>query len=42
VAGEVAMVTPDSDWPRLSAGAHTVVMDKGTGAATLTITERLL
>ena len=42
VAGEVAMLTPDSDWPRLAAGAHTVAMDKGTGAATLTITERLL
>ena len=42
VAGAVAMITLDSDWPVLSPGTHTVRMDEGTGAATLTWQERSL
>lgn len=42
LAGAAYMVTPDSNWPELSAGPHTVVMSFGTGAATLTWVERWL
>jgi hypothetical protein len=42
VGGEVSMLTLESDWPRLAAGTHTVRMDLGTGAATISIRERCL
>lgn len=37
-----AMVTLDSDWLTLAPGEHTLAMDKGTGAATVTFRERWL
>lgn len=40
VDGANAMVTLDSDWPELWPGTHTIDMDLGTGAATLTWQER--
>lgn len=40
VDGATAMVTLDSDWPALTPGTHTIDMDLGTGAATLTWQER--
>lgn len=40
VDGATAMITLDSDWPELWPGSHTVEMDDGTGAATLTWQER--
>lgn len=40
VGGVTSMVTLDSDWPALSKGSHSVRMDKGTGAASMTLTER--
>ena len=42
VDGSTSMVTLDSDWPSLRAGTHSVRMDEGTGAATLTWQERCL
>lgn len=42
VAGALSMVTLDSEWVELSPGAHKVAMDKGTGAAKITWTERYL
>lgn len=42
VANAVAMITLDSNWPVLQPGPHTVRMDEGTGAATLTWQERSL
>ena len=42
VAGAVSMITLDSNWPSLAPGNHTVRMDEGTGAATLTWQERSL
>lgn len=42
VGGSTSMITLYSDWPHLSAGAHTAEMDVGTGAATLVIRERCL
>lgn len=42
IAGAVAMITLDSNWPVLLPGRHTVRMDEGTGAATLTWQERSL
>lgn len=40
VANAVTLPTLDSDWLKLEPGAHTVAMDYGTGAATLSWTER--
>ena len=40
VANAVSMITLDSDWLMLEPGSHTVVMDYGTGAATLSWVER--
>lgn len=40
VGQATAMLTLDSDWPKLAPGTHTARMDEGTGAATLTWTER--
>ena len=42
VAGATSMLTLSSDWPELAAGDHTVQLCQGTGAATITITERCL
>lgn len=42
VAGATAMITPTSVWPSLTPGEHTVRMDQGSGAATLTWQERWL
>lgn len=42
VQGAVALPTLDSDWFELAPGTHTLVMDKGTGAATVTYKERWL
>lgn len=42
VAGATSMITLDSNWPVLKPGKHTVRMDEGTGAATLTWQERSL
>ena len=42
VQGDVALPTLDSDWFELSPGEHTIAMDKGTGAATVTYIERWL
>ena len=40
VSGNTSMITLDSDWLELSPGSHTLVMDKGTGAATVKYRER--
>lgn len=40
VASSAALPTLDSDWFEFSPGSHTVQMDLGTGAATLTWIER--
>lgn len=40
IAGSSALPTLDSDWIVLTPGTHTVQNDLGTGAATLTWTER--
>lgn len=42
IQGAVALPTLDSDWFELAPGTHTLVMDKGTGAATVTYKERWL
>ena len=42
VAGAISMITLDSNWPVLKPGKHTVRMDEGTGAATITWQERSL
>ena len=42
IAGAVALPTLDSDWFELPPGTHTLTMDKGTGAATVTYRERWL
>lgn len=42
VARATSMITPTSVWPNLTPGVHTVRMDQGTGAATLTWQERWL
>ena len=42
VQGAVALPTLDSDWFELAPGTHTLTMDKGTGAATVTYKERWL
>lgn len=42
VNAEPAMATLDSDWLELAPGQHTLAMDKGTGAATVTFRERWL
>lgn len=42
IQGAVALPTLDSDWFELAPGEHTLVMDKGTGAATVTYKERWL
>ena len=42
IQGAVALPTLDSDWFKLAPGTHTLVMDKGTGAATVTYKERWL
>lgn len=40
IAGATAMITLDSNWPRLLPGTHVARMDEGTGEATLTWQER--
>ena len=40
VADALTLPTLDSDWLKLEPGTHTVAMDYGTGAATLSWTER--
>lgn len=42
VAGSPALMTLDSDWLELEPGHHALRMDQGTGAATVTWTERWL
>lgn len=42
VQGAVALPTLDSDWFALTPGEHTITMDNGTGAATITYQERWL
>ena len=42
VNGSATLPTLDSDWLELSPGKHTLRMDKGTGAATVTFAERWL
>ena len=42
VNSAAAIPTLDSDWLEFAPGTHTLVMDKGTGAATVTYTERWL
>jgi len=42
VGNQVSMITLDSDWLELEPGTHTLVMDYGTGAATVTFNERWL
>lgn len=42
VAGSATLPTLDSDWLSLAPGEHTLVMDEGTGAATVTFHERWL
>ena len=38
--GDVALPTVDSDWLAFEPGVHTLAMDNGTGAATVTFVER--
>ena len=42
VAGAVSLPTLDSDWLELAPGTHTLSMDNGTGAATVSYRERWL
>jgi predicted phage tail component-like protein len=42
VQGTPSMITTDSDWLVLEPGTHTLAMDNGTGAATVTFVERWL
>ena len=42
VANQVSMITLDSDWLEFEPGSHTLAMDYGTGAATVTYSERWL
>ena len=42
VNGSVAIPTLDSDWLELEPGVHTLRMDNGTGAATVTWRDRWL
>lgn len=42
VAGATDMLTLDSNWIELAPGEHTLAMDQGTGAATVTWVERWL
>lgn len=42
IEGDPSMITTDSDWLVLDPGMHTLAMDKGTGAATVTFVERWL
>lgn len=42
IEGDPSMITTDSDWLVLEPGEHTLAMDNGTGAATVTFTERWL
>ena len=42
VNSSTSMITLDSDWLELAPGTHTLVMDKGTGAATVKYRERWL
>ncbi len=42
VAGATDMITLDSSWPKLAPGSHVARMDQGTGAATVSWTERYL
>lgn len=42
IQGSAAVPTLDSDWLRLSPGEHSLRMDNGTGAATVTWRERWL
>ena len=42
VNSSVSMITLDSDWLELEPGMHTLRMDNGTGAATVTFRERWL
>ena len=40
VAGAIALPTLDSDWFEMAPGSHTIAMNRGTGAATITWRER--
>lgn len=40
VNGNVSLITLNSDWLELTPGTHTLAMDNGTGAATVTFRER--
>ena len=40
VANALTLPTLDSDWIKLNPGTHTIAMDYGTGAATLSWVER--
>ena len=42
VSNSAALMTVDSDWLELAPGSHTLSMDNGTGAATVTFRERWL
>ena len=42
VNGTATLATLDSDWLELAPGKHTLAMDNGTGAATVTFSERWL
>ena len=42
VNSSVSMITLDSNWLELEPGGHTLAMDNGTGAATVTFRERWL
>ena len=42
VSGNVSIITLDSDWLEFEPGSHTLAMDNGTGAATVTWYERWL
>ena len=42
ISGDPAMITLTSDWLRVDPGEHTLAMDVGTGAATVTWVERWL
>lgn len=42
ISGSAAIPTLDSDWLELKPGEHTLRMDNGTGAATVTFVERWL
>lgn len=42
VNSSVSLITLDSNWLELTPGTHTLAMDKGTGAASVTFCERWL